>query len=227
MRTKKIFSILLLWVLIGCSVPNHSEENNVTRTSLRLEQVLPGVWSIDSAGQLTNTGFYFRDDGSVEFAGTDKSGRWLVIGDDQFCISLMNGSTDTLTESFAVDSVTADRLAVKGREVAFLLRKVPYGEGIEQNVLSGFMGRLTRVVSEKNYTVSIPSSKKITIELKSQDPALAFELLSPSGPMTLTPVRSWSSVVILGGEFSLKIKSSDPSRLTADGSEFDVKVFVQ
>lgn len=221
-----LLAFLLLVIVYGCGTSPTSQEKKATVQQLQLEQILPGVWSIDSAQQLTNKGFYFMEGGEAELVGSDIKASWETENNKQLLLSTVEAG-DTVNEVFSIDSLAADRLELHGVNGDIILRKVPFGIGTEQNVLSGFMGKLTKTIYEKSYPLSLPSSKRITIELKSEDPSLSFDLLSTTGSLTPAPLRTWSSVIIIGGDFSLKIKSSDPSRLGADGSEFDVKVFVQ
>lgn len=221
-----VLAFLSLVIISGCGNQPSSKEKKVNAQQLLLEQILPGVWSIDSAQQLTNKGYYFLEGGEVELVGSNKKANWKTENNNQLMLSTVEAG-DTVNEVFSVDSLAADRIELHGVNEDVILRKVPFGIGTEQNVLSGFMGKLTKTMYEKSYPLPLPSSKKITIDLKSEDPSLSFELTSSTGNLIATSVRNWSSVIIIGGEFSLKIKSSDPSQLHADGSEFDVKVFVQ
>ncbi|MEY4595480.1 MAG: hypothetical protein RIQ47_1890, partial [Bacteroidota bacterium] len=136
-------------------------------------------------------------------------------------------SSALISDNYLVDSLTIDRIYLTYKDRSIILRKVPYGSGAEQSVLSGFMGKLTSAIPEKSYPVTFPSSKKITLELQTSDPDLVFNVETSGKILTVKPVRTWSSVIVLGGTFTIKMKSSNPSKLTNEGSEFDVKVFVQ
>jgi hypothetical protein len=221
----KWFIIGLLALMQACSgdmkysADDTPVAENDTQTVIR--QFIYGLWSLDSGNTLSNEGFYFRSDGTVEFVAGESSGTWKLSGTDtlQIVYSFFN---EEYKSDFRIDSLSSDRMILVSKGETHLFRKVPFGINNEGSILQGFSGSLKNGESRK-YSFKIPNAKKIALKLNSGNPKLFFRVYSGSEELSSTDLREWSAIMVRSGSYDAVVTNNSDEK-TDDVSDFDLKV---
>ena len=211
--------------VICCTPDKKSEEvvssNNPNDTMELIRGFIYGLWSMDSGNSLNNQGFYFKNDGTFDFVGSDQSGEWELNSNDTIKISY-----STFRESYIlhykIDSLNTDKLIIHDSDGTYLFRKVPFGMNNEGNVLQGFAGSLASG-EEKEYNVDLPATKKITLKLSSPDSTITFRLYDGSNELTSAPLHAWTGIIIRSGKYRAVVSKPKNPKSIGDG-DFDLKV---
>ncbi|MFM2135368.1 MAG: hypothetical protein RL021_768 [Bacteroidota bacterium] len=187
--------------------------------------LLPGLWSLDSNSTLTNSGFFLQPNGQLELVGFETSGEWTLNGLDSLTFRTVAGTADTMSVSYKLVSIEADRMSLSGSDGEHLYRKVPFGLAPQEEVLTGYIGTLSSKQVERKHDATLPSAKKIGLRLITADTTLRLELLQGERNFSPEPSVEWRGILVSGGKFELKLSSTRPDKLTESGSEYELKIF--
>jgi hypothetical protein len=220
---KKI--LLVCIVLFSCMSKKNDTNNSGTDskpdTMEMIRGFIYGLWSMDSGNYLTNEGYYFKPDGSVDFIAAEVSGEWQLIAKDSIKISYSSSDQQEMS-TLKIDSINSDRMVLHDSDGASVFRKVPYGSNMEGIVLQGFSGTLEKGDS-REYTFNVPSAKKIQLKIKSQNADVAFHIYDGKNQITATPLHEWTAIMIRGGNYKAVVELPRYSRSNEEG-KFDLKV---
>lgn len=221
-RSTLTFFTLLL-ILFSCA-DNRKQTESAQSESSAAMNLLPGLWSLDSSSMLTNSGFFLQPNGQLELVGFETIGDWSLKSNDSLMLRTRTDSADTLTVSYKINSIEADRMSLSGSDGEHLYRKVPFGLAPQEEVLTGYIGTLSSKQPERMHEATLPSAKKIGLRLLTADTTLRLELLQ--GERNYSPKRSveWRGILVSGGKFELKLTSTRPEKLTETGSEYELKI---
>lgn len=197
-----------------------SEQNKNANETIFIQNIIFGLWSLDSNQSLTNVGFYFQPDGIIDFVGVDQRGEWKLNGSDQLEINYQSNKQPIHTV-FHLDSLTESQMILTDSDKTFLYRKVPFGIEQHENVLNGFHGSI-QSGQQKQYSFSLPSAKKIRITLISQDENIKMRVYDDERELTLLPLKDFQSIMVKSGKYKVVI-SKDFSK-NNEMEDFDVKV---
>ena len=220
------FTLLALSLFIfSCSGEKKNEEEKTdavkTDTMEMIRSFVYGLWSLDSGNSLNNVGYYFRLDGTVDFVAADASGFWELIKNDSLKIVYTNYNEEYKAD-YKIDSISEGRMTISDKDGSYLFRKVPFGMNNEGVVLQGFSGSLEQG-QEKVYSFDIPTAKKISLKLKSENKEIVFRVYENEKEVTSLPVQEWTSILIRSGKYKAKI-SYPKNKLNKDDGGFDLKV---
>lgn len=216
-------------MLIGCR-PNTDQRNaslTVSSETTSTASLLPGLWSQDVSGSLSDSGFYFSPYGTFELIASEKSGFWKLGADTELLTGSLTSDTDTVWTTYRIMESGPERLVLEQSGVKSIYRKVPFGQSDEPVILTGFMGRLQEAMPERSKQIELPPTKRVTVKLSSTDPAVVFEWLQDGKRYTRAPARNWSGIMVRGGTFEIRIKSNAPGKISSEGVEYEVKVLTQ
>jgi hypothetical protein len=191
---------------------------NKTDTLQLIQSFVYGLWSLDSGNILYNKGYYFREEGDVDFVAEEVSGKWQLTSRDSMEIVYTSFRQEYKAE-YKIDSISESEMILSDSSGKHLFRKVPFGMNPEGNVLQGFSGNL-EPGEDKNYTFDIPSAKKMELRLKTDNPAIVFRVFEGTNEITSIPVHHWTAIMIRSGKY--KVTISNPQK--GKNSEFDLKV---
>src|SRR6187401_2551386 len=111
MNTLKTISIPFLFLLnvifVCCSGPKQEPKEPVKTYDDSIQAIhtfLYGLWSEDSGNVLANTGFFFRNDGTVDLIASEYTGKWKINGKDSLQIDFDTWS-GTKISLFRIDSL--------------------------------------------------------------------------------------------------------------------------
>jgi hypothetical protein len=222
----KWFLIFFSIGYLSCSeVKTNDVDNNTvdnkTDTMEIIRQFIYGLWSMDSGNILMNEGYNFKSDGSVDFIAAEASGKWQLVSKDSIKIEYHSFDQDIIPIS-KIDSLSNDRMVLNDSDRITVLRKVPYGENYQGNVIQGFAGTLEKG-DERQYSFNVPSIKKIQLKLNSSNPDIFFNVFDDKKKITDIPVREWTAILIKGGEYQIVVSLPKKSTSLIEG-KFDLKV---
>lgn len=217
MKTTLLFSTLIL-LFIGCNSGTKTTGEDATNNPAT-SNVLPGLWSIDSSGQLTNNGYLFLPDGTLEEAGTGHTGSWKQESNGTLTIS-----TGTETSSFSMSALSETQIKLNDSGKEILLRKVLYGASDSEMVLAGYMGSLNRDVTAKEYQLLYAPATKAGVRLIAADTTLYVNVSVNGKNLNAAPTREWSGIVITGGELKVRVQSATEKAEAGKTSDFEVKM---
>ena len=201
----------------SCQQPE--EKTTVTAPITPAVFSIEGLWSKDSAGLLTNHGYLFSSDGTFQEIGSVISGTWQMPSMDSIMIYDQEHE-----HSFLLKAERQDMIKLTDSNQSANYRRVPFGMNEKPDILNGFSGTLSSFRPDREYQVQIPPCKMVEILLHSEDTLIGFVLTRARDNIITKPVRNWKSVLVNGGEFKLTLMHNKPGKLTADGSEYDLKV---
>lgn len=220
---KLIYPFLLVFVL-ACTGERNKENPIVeskTDTTEIIRKFIYGLWSLDSGNAFTNVGYYFKQDGTVDFVAADVSGNWELISDDSLRISY---STIKGVQSydFKLEYLNESKLILADKDGSYTFRKIPFGFNNDGMLLKGFGGKLSPG-EEKKYSVNLPATKKISFKLISENPEITLRVFEGNNELTSAPLREWNAIIIRSGDYSVVV-SRQPSSIPVTPKEFDLKV---
>jgi hypothetical protein len=214
-------------VLLSCS-PAKKESEPVQEeirgdTATIISSFITGLWSKDSGNTLTNEGFNFRNDGTVDYVSSEMSGNWELRKDS---LKLSWTSWDMAGESiFHIDSLTESRMVLSDTGGSHIYRKVPFGMNQEGNVAQGFSGYI-KPGESKEYSFDLPPAKKILVKMTSPDSSVMFRIFdNGNSEITSAPVRNWTGIVIRSGKYRLLLTKPEKSKWKEE-ADYDIKVVV-
>jgi hypothetical protein len=207
---KTLLLILFPVLFSACGSKSVESGSAVQPAEAAPEFSLPGLWSSDSAGYLTNTGYLFNADGTFQKVAEEVTGSWELLGADSLIVNEGKTSHTIRIEKQDVDHVQFIASMEDGSSK--LYRRVPFGMKDEPDM------------PERNYSITIPSTKMVELLMHCQDSLVGFFLSDEKHLLTPLPVRHWKSVIVNGGTFQLKLHYAQPHKLTDEGLEYDVKL---
>ncbi len=219
---------LLYFILLffGCTQKKSNPEQKIVvevDPKTASHQFLYGLWSLDKDSLLNNEGYLFNSDGSFNLVASEMNGNWEFKGSDSLILTFNTMNRGSQTETFAVDTITIDKLIISKQDVKHNFRKVPFGKNAEGIVLSGFMGTLAPGI-KKEYTFNLQSAKQIKLELVTQEPGIDFQFFDGEHEITSVPVKSWEGIIIRGGSYRVLISRSRKGALSDEAADFNLKV---
>ncbi len=227
---KSIKTLPLLFIIIStllCCSPAKEESkevSSVSDTTQIINTFICGLWSMDSGNTLNNQGFYFRNDGTVDFVSSEFSGNWKLIGTDSLKIEY-NIWTDNHQYTIKIDSLSESRMVLSDSDGQTVYRKVPFGMNNEGNVIQGFSGYISPGQS-KEYKVDLPPAKKIMLKMACPDSSVTFRLFDDrEHEITSTSVHSWAGILIRTGKYKILLSKPLKSKMNEE-ADFDLKVMV-
>jgi hypothetical protein len=219
-------SLLAFFLIISsCSEKRKTEEEKSsavkTDTTEIIKSFIYGLWSMDSGNSLNNIGYYFRPDGTVDFVAADVSGFWELNKNDSIKI-IYNSFNQEYKADFKIDSISEGKMTISDKDGSYLFRKVPFGMNNEGVVMQGFSGSLAQG-QEKVYSFDIPTAKKISLKLKTENKDIAFRVYENEKEVTSLPVQEWTSILVRSGKYKTKVIYPKTKKGNEEGG-FDLKV---
>jgi hypothetical protein len=220
--------LFVLSITLYCCSP--AKEENADRssadsdTTLLAKQWLYGLWSEDSGNTLSNSGFYIRNDGTIDMALDDASGSWELVGLDTIKIKFP-GLNKVYESNMIIDSLSEDRMVLHDSDGIQVFRKVPFGINNEGQVIQGFSGYVSPGTN-KDYFFEMPPAKKVMLKMYCPDSSVTFRLYDDREmEITSTGVRNWAGIVIRSGKYHIALTKPKDSKLKEE-ADFDLKVLV-
>jgi hypothetical protein len=216
------FCIAIGFILFSCASKNENKEDlpeGKTENSPAIKTFIYGLWSRDTNNLLSNEGYMFRPDGTVELVCNEYSGNWEFNGKDSIVLKFGNYQ-DATVESLNIDSLSESRMVLSGANGRRVFRKVPFGINDEGVVLNGFAGDVSPG-KMRDYNVTLPFAKKIQILLKSENEGLRFSFSDTNGNIISSDVREWTGILITGGKYKVTVMPPETAR---EIISFDLKV---
>lgn len=223
MRQLSLLPLLGICFYLACQPANRKPETQAASDAVpaTLEDRLSGLWSRDSSGRLTNSGFLLSGDGTCMKIGSPGEGTWMVK--DSLSVAIhWNDDPDTLSIGFK-------RLGTSDAEFEYgdstsLYRKVPFGKSDQSEVISGLSGNINSRRPGRTYPLQVPSTKLIELRMQSDDPDIGFQVFEKDQPRSGAFERDWKCIIVDPAGFRLEIGHRVPSRLDTNGTDFDLKV---
>jgi hypothetical protein len=215
------FVILFSTVFFSCSERKNEKAVNAKtaprNTTDIINSFVYGLWSHDTGNVLTNEGYYFKTDGSVDLVASDQSATWELSGTDSIKIEYSD-SVRPHINTYRIDSLNENRMILSDETGNHLFRKVPFGSNETGTVMEGYNGELERS-SEKRYSFTLPAAKKIQLILRSENPQMSFRVFDGKTELTGIPVRLWTAIMIRSGTYTLVLSTKDKS-----SGQYDMRV---
>ena len=216
---------ILSIAIISCANKNKSpQENPVTLQTDTIEIIknyIYGLWSLDSGNALSNVGYYFKPDGTVDFVAAEVTGNWELIQKDSIKIVYTSFNED-YKASYKIDSISAGKMTIRDDAGSYLFRKIPFGINNEGVVLQGFSGNISPN-TEKEYEFDLPAAKKIHIKLISSKEEIVFRLYNNEEEITLIPIKEWTAILVRSGKYKAKI-SYPTDKSVKENQDYDLKI---
>ena len=206
-------------MLVSCSSGDTVPGQTTDKTEEITGSFIYGLWSRDSGNVLSNTGYYFKSDGTVDVIPAEESGNWKLEKADSLKL-LFSFLNEHIWMNYHIDSLSNSRMVLTDTRGTHVFRKVPFGENYEPVVVKGFSGTLTGGESREYYFES-PGAKRMSVRITSPDSSASFRLFDNEKEITSAAVQSWSGILIRAGRYTAKVSRS------AGGSHpaaFDMKV---
>ena len=221
MRWHVLIFLALMQACSGTMKEHEAGQPRVHDSQEVIRQFIYGLWSLDSGNILSNEGYYFRPDGTVDFVASEQSGKWSLNKVNKLTISVPALNQEYLTE-FNIDSISLDRMRLTSENKTHLFRKVPFGMDNEGNVLQGFSGSIA-VGESRSFSFNIPSAKKIALRLNSDSPDVLFHIYRDDKEISTTGLREWSAIMIRSGRYEAIVTKGAKS-VDKNPSDFDLKI---
>lgn len=225
-----IYAILFLLFIYAChSEPKQETQDSQAVTTVQQDTIqlvqnfMCGLWSLDSSQNLTNVGYYFMSDGTVNFVGADASGSWKVINENTISISYYSDRRE-IGQTYHLDSLSESQMILSDSAGTYVFRKVPFGLNQEESLINGFHGTLMPGQA-KEYTFTIPSAKKLRIALKCNDANVKMRVFDSKKELTSVALNDWQSIMVRSGNYKILVDYVDPKK--AEMQDFDLKVLGQ
>lgn len=220
--------LFILTATLLCCSPVKEQDSKTPAVSSDTTEIINsfiyGLWSMDSGNTLVNNGFYFKNDGTVDFVASEATGNWILKGSDSLEIKY-NSMDQSFNAAMRIDSLSDSRMVLSDSEGVHVYRKVPFGMNLEGMVIQGFSGYLGAGQS-KEYTFEMPPVKKILLKMICPDSSVTFRLYDDrKNEVTSTEVRNWTGIVVRSGKYKLILTKPEKSKWKED-ADFDIKVMV-
>jgi hypothetical protein len=178
---------------------------------------------MDSGNTLSNEGFYFKPDGTVDFVSAGATGNWNLDSNNTLNIlfSAFNEENRTI---YKIDSLSESRMILTDAAGPHVFRKVPYGENNEGVVTQGFSGYVAAGES-KEYEFDLPPAKRIALKMVCPDSSVTFRFFKDGKELSSTGVRFWTGIIVQSGKYKLVLTKPVTGGMKED-SDFDLKVVV-
>ena len=221
----KLITFLFSLFLFSCSTGKKEPENISGEIKSDTMEIIRGfiygLWSMDSGNILINEGYYFQQDGKVDFIASDYSGTWELLSTDSLKI-IFPSFNKLKSSSIKIDSLSEGRMVLSDHKGKMIFRKVPFGMNREGTVLQGFAGQI-EAGSEREYSINILSAKKMELRLNSKNEGIKFNIYDGQAPITSTPLRNWTAIMIRNGKYRVVVSNPKNNQSKEDGA-FDLKV---
>lgn len=233
MRCNKFYLVLLFscciisFVAVSCNpngdmVKQEKRMNEDVHTPDEI-QMLPGLWSLDSMNFLTNAGYYFMPDGSVDRIASTVSGTWEFRGPDSLIVAFPVNQDSLERFAFTIDTLVSGRMILNDADKSLVFRKVPFGLKEEGTVLSGFSGSIIQGFT-KEYSFDLASARKMEVLMTTKNPGIAFRMYDDIGEVTDSAVTSWKGILVRGGKYRIRIGLSAGGSIGNENADFTLKV---
>lgn len=199
-----LYLFFLIPFFFGCSGENKTEKKSFEEVSKSksVEFTIHGLWSRDSSGMLTNSGYYFDNNSNVFVTASEVKGNWNITKQDSLELKFEMHGEQKL--KYKLDVIDQSNIQLSDQSDKHLYRRVPFGINDEGIVLQGFSGELNQT-KEKNHYFNISSSKKIKLQLNSTNTSLALGVFDEERELTNSPVREWTAILIRSGKYRVRI----------------------
>ncbi|MFM7218529.1 MAG: hypothetical protein ACKO1U_10965, partial [Bacteroidota bacterium] len=143
MKIKKLLAITGITFGLACQQSGDNAEHpavmQADNNPPTLAAMLSGLWSMDSAGRISNTGFFLSGDGSCLNIGTPGEGTWSTVDSTSFFIHWYDRPDTIQVKINRLGSSDADFTLADSTK---LYRKVPFGKSEQSQVISGLAGNI-------------------------------------------------------------------------------------
>lgn len=219
--------VFILTITLYCCTPAKEESRETLSnqdTSAIIQTFIYGLWSMDSGNSLLNEGFYFRNDGTVDFVSSEITGNWRLKGNDSLNIDYTYWY-DMHNLIFKIDSLNEGRMVLSDTNGFHVFRKIPFGLNPEGNVAGGYSGYIDPGQS-KEFPIELPPAKKIAVMMACPDSSVTFRLYDDqTREITSADVRNWTGIVIRGGKYKIVLTKPLKSKWNEE-ADYDIKVMV-